>query len=578
MKTKIILITALFSLIFSACNKDILDKKPLDQFSDADFWNDPALVETAVNYNYRFLTPDDGYHDWEAYTNNCINGITYSLCHEFGPKGWTASDANKTQAYTFDGGIHGSDGSNLWGMGYREIRRCNIPISHLEKKENKTDREIQMLAEVKFMRAYQYHLLLRIYGGFVIVTKPLGLGDDLQLPRSNYIECVDFILKDLDEAAAVLPVEWDKANVGRITQGACLSLKGRVQLYSERWEDAANTYQTVMSSGTYSLFPDYRTMFFIENENNEEVILDVQFKYPEWTYLGSSRALSPTQNGGYGIGGPSQNLVDEFELIDGKKWNDPTSAYYDPANPWANREKRFYATVMYDQEVAFGKRVEIGTGYDGKGKLIKGADYRTSEKGTLSGYHLIKGINIEGENIYDGSTRLPINGRNIIILRYAEVLLSYAEARNEAFGPDGSVYDAVNQVRNRAGLPNLAEGLDKDEMRLKIRKERRIELALEWLYYYDCLRWHDLNALENDKNRIVEVDYVYELDASKNVKKDATGRKIIKSRTMRYETYPEPRIFNLDDDFGWFFPLPQREIDRNPNLIQNGQFTGNNKH
>lgn len=568
---------------FTGCNDDILNLKPLDEFSDATFWNDPGMAESAINRLYRFLDPDDSMQDWECFTDNAISGALWTPSHNLNQKGWTAGDANRlTRYWSLDvANFHGNNATSTtyssWKTNYREIRAANVAISNLEKVVNRSIRLNQLLAEAKFMRAYFYHNLIKRYGAVIIVDKPIGLNDSINFSRNTYKDCVDFIIKDLDAVIPVLPAVWDATNKGRVTSGAALALKGRVQLYSERWADAATTYQTIISSNKYSLFSDYQTMFFEENENNSEVILDFQLKFPEVIYFGNSQTLSGTQNG-WGAGGPSQTLVDQYELLDGKAWSDPTSIYYNAADPYANRDKRFYATVQYDQGVYFGKRLETGTGLDGKGKLIKGADIEKSSDVTQTGYYLCKAVDTRGILKYGTTSGVPTTatGTNVILIRYAEVLLSYAEAQNEAVGADASVYSAVNLVRKRAGLPDLPAGLSQEDMRKRIRKERRVELCFEYMYYYDCLRWRDRSNFAT-KPKVTTIKYTYALNTDGSVKIDATNRKVINARTLTYGDYFESRTFNLDTNFGWFLPIPQEEIDKNPNIIQNGVFTGNNK-
>ena len=578
---KYIIIIAIIA-VFAGCSEDILDKKPLDQYSDADFWKDPNLAVTAINQLYKYLTPDDAYHDWESFTDNSINGVGTGTTssRNYGQKGWTAADANGGMRYwSMDCAVtHEAPWvvSSTWKLCYREIRDCNNAIKNLTVVENRSERLDQLLAEAKFVRAYLYHILTSYFGGVIIVETPLGLNDNVNLPRNTYNECLDFMIKDLNDAATVLPKTWDATNIGRATSGAAKALKGRIQLYGERWADAAATYSSIINDdeNPYSLFPNYQTMFFQENENNQEVIMDVQFKYPELLYHGNAQCLSASQNG-WGAGNPTQDLVDQFELLDGKSWNDPSSVYYNASDPYANRDKRFYATVQHDQGVYFGKRLETGSGLDGSGSLIKGIDVEKPNDVTQTGYYLCKGIDTRGELIYDAGASLPIKATNVIVMRYAEVLLGYAEAKNEATGPDNTIYTAVNDVRHRAGLPDLPTGLSQDEMRAKIRKERRVELSFEHLYYFDCLRWKDKSRFATPK--VVKINYTYALNGDGTVKIDNTLRKEVVSRTFSYSEYAEKRVLNLDTDFGWFFPIPQDEIDKNHEIIQNGDFTGNTK-
>lgn len=581
-KIQYIIAIAFVSFIAVGCSESILDKKPLDQYSDADFWKDPNLAVSAVNQLYKYLTPDDSWHEWESFTDNAINGVGTgtTASHIYGQKGWTAQDANNgMRDWTMDCAIaHEAywDAPSTWILCYREIRDCNNVIKNLTELESRNERQDKLLAEAKFVRAYLYHALTRFFGGVIIVDSPLGLNDEVNLPRNTYNECVDFMIKDLDDAIGILPNKWGPTDTGRTTSGAAKALKGRIELYAERWADAAATYWSIINDAEryYKLFPNYQTLFLQENENNEEVIMDVQFLYPELLFHGNAQCLSASQSG-WGAGNPTQDLVDKFQLLDGKSWDAPTSIYYNPADPYANRDKRFYGTIQYDQGVYFGKRLETGSGLDGKGSVIKGIDIEKTNDVTQTGYYICKGIDTRGDLIYDAVSDLPIKGTNVIIIRYAEVLLGYAEAKNEAAGPDNTIYTAINEVRERAGLPNLPQGLSKDELRSRIRDERRVELSFEHLYYFDCLRWKNKTRFATPK--VANIDYTYALNNDGAVKTDETLRKVVTSRTFSYQEYAEKRVFNLDTDFGWFFPIPQTEIDKNPLIVQNGAFNGNTK-
>lgn len=573
MKFKIFLLSLILIAGTYGCNEELLETKPLDQFSDADFWKEPNLAQTFVNSIYKGLQPLDGFYDDECLTNNAENGITWVISNDLHSNGWKPTSTDRqwhedcvTRGYPWEDPY-----SNEWKVLFREVRQCNVAINNLSTTAESNERLKQLLGEAYFLRAYKYHELTRKYGGVMILKKALGPNDDFNLPRNTYKECVDFILADLNEAAKLLPTKWTGTDKGRASKLAALALKGRVQLYAGRWTESAATYKDIIDNkGTYGadLFNDFKGLFMEENENNKEVILDCQQLYPNFVWNAPSRCLSGSQNG-WGAASPSQNLVDQFELKDGKAWNDPTSAYYKANDPYAGREARFYATIMHDQGVYFGKRLETGTGIDGKGGLIKGTDIEKSNDVTQTAYYLQKHTNTSlNPNPY-GSNSLK-HGQNIILMRYAEVLLGFAEAQNEASGPNSSVYDAVNQIRLRAGLPELPSGLSKDQMRAKIRKERRLELCFEYSYYWDLIRWKAIDQL-TEPIYWAKIDYTYDLNADGSVKVDDTKRKVVLSRKFTY-LKKEDRNFNLGKDFNWFHPIPQGEIDKNPNLRQNGSF------
>lgn len=574
MKKIIYILTFFLAFGFAGCNKDLLDTKPLDQFSDADFWKDNNLAITFVNSIYKGLQPLDGFYDDECLTNNASNGVTWAMSHSFTQYGWKSNSTEADRQWHEECGTRGAPWDNStayeWKVLYKELRACNVAINNLIAGNTPTARLKQLLGEARFLRAYKYHELTRKFGGVILLDKALGPNDDLNQPRSTYKVCVDFIISDLDEAAKLLPDKWSGSDVGRASKLAALALKGRVQLFAGRWADAAATYKQIIDNkGNYGtgLFADFKGLFLMANKNNKEVILDCQILYPNFVWHAPLRCLPGSQNG-WGAASPSQNLVDQFELKDGKAWNDVTSTYYNAKNPYDGRDPRFYATIMYDQGIYFGKRLETGTGRDGKGTLIKGTDIEKSNDVTQTAYYLQKQTNTSLSAPYDGNSQE--NGNNIILMRYAEVLLGYAEAQNEAAGPDPSVYAAINELRARVSMPALPAGLSKDDMRKRIRKERRVELCFEYIYYWDLMRWHAIDQLTEPLNRVV-INYTYDLNSDGSVKVDNTTRKVVLSRIFSY-VKAEDRYNNLGKDYNWFHPIPQTEIDKNPNLKQNGQF------
>jgi hypothetical protein len=334
------------------------------------------------------------------------------------------------------------------------------------------------------------------------------------------------VLKDLDEAIPGLPVTIPAEENGRATQGAALALKARVLLYESRWDEAAAAAKAVMDLNVYHLFPSYRGLFLPQNENNSEVIFDVQFKQPEYpsawdTYLGIYDGNILTAAIGWSSIEPTTDFVDEYEMKDGSVWT-PTNPIADPADKYNNRDPRLDQTIFR------------------KGKKYNGVPYPVDADGYPGIY---TGFSFKKYTIYDTAAgpqvdynKSEING---IILRYADVLLMYAEAKNESSGVDQSVYDAVNAVRERAGMPDLPAGLNQDQMRDRIRHERRMEFVIEGLYYSDVRRW---KIAESVLNRDVELDGSYK-------------RGIMDDRT-----------FDPAKDYVW--PIPQREIDYSQKAIE----------
>ena len=363
-------------------------------------------------------------------------------------------------------------------------------------------------AEAKFLRAFYYSDLINKFGGVPLITEAPNLEEQGDLPRNEKDEIVTQILQDLDEAAAVLPVGNEP---GRATKGAAQALKARVLLYESSWSEAAAAAKEVMDSEAYSLFPDYRGLFKLENEGNSEVIWDIQYLMPRFGHA-FDNAVTTHSNVA-----PTKSLVDTYYMIDGQPLTE--SPLYDPSNPYENRDPRLYQTIRL-----------LGYMYNG--------EIDTREELDQTGFGTKK------FTTYSDSTTMPniSGGRsevNPIVIRYAEVLLTYAEAQNEAAGPDQSVYDAINEIRNRPSvdMPDLEPGLSKGEMRQVIRHERRIELALEGKYLQDIKRWRIAVDVMNGPV------YDWQGDVYTN------------------------RSFNPDRDYLW--AIPSDQIDLNQNLEQN---------
>ena len=285
-------------------------------------------------------------------------------------------------------------------------------------------------------------------------------------------------------------------------------------------------------------------MFYEENNGNIETILAK--KHIGGTPLGSVFIIEgqvPYHKeawGGDASYTPTQELVDDYQMANGLSISNPASGY-DPQNPYLNREKRFYQTVIYNGSLYRGDTIKTWDGSGSKNTL----DFGGASEAGQTGYYLRKTLQEKwAQNWYLTSSQ------DWIIFRYAEVLLNYAEAKNEASGPDVSVYDAINKIRNRSALPNLNEGLSKDEMRSAIRRERRIELAFEEKRWFDLRRW-----------KIAEQNLNGPLHAMK-ITKDNTGKYV-------YNVIPAPGGDRLFYPKNYVLPIPEYVIARNKSLKQN---------
>jgi len=317
------------------------------------------------------------------------------------------------------------------------------------------------IGEVRFIRGYYYFLLTQLYGDVVLSFRPLGKDSaSYRLPRTPKAVVIDSILSDLNFAAANLP---NTAYVGHVVRGTALGYIAKVYLAMQDWQDAAATAKTIKTENKFSLYTGgYRGLFLKPGQNgNPEIMFSGRYQVPNayspadylYTYSSSFQPVS--------------YLVNDYECTDGLRVT--SSPLYDPNNPYQHRDPRLLATVLVP------------------GVLYKGGiPFVPAALGASAGFLNKKGVD---------STRATVIGtqsdQDWVYLRYAEVLLMYAEAQNELVGPDSSVYNAVNAVRGRPGvnMPPLPAGLSQDSMRTRIRHERRIELALEGQRYFDLKRW-----------------------------------------------------------------------------------------
>lgn len=537
-----------FTFIGLSC-QNYLDVLPKERVSDATMWASTGNADIFLNGIYGSIRgPIDFFDHGDNYTDNSISQYLWA-----GSRG----------LYVLGIETPGTT-SNLqqWSQ-YNNIRKCNVFISNVENSSLDENWKKLRLAEARFLRAYFYSLLWTTYGGVPIITDVLdrnSQGDDIFRPRNTDDETFMFIVNECEAIANDLP---DYPGASRAGKGSALTLKAWCELFYAsplknttndklRWQAAANTFKQVMEMGVYSLFPNRETLFYEENNNNSEVIFDKT--YLGGTSIGNSRSgLQPicfvggTQNSWSGVN-VTQELVDEYAMANGLPITDPESGY-DPQNPYANREKRFYQDINFDGNIWNGHESVYWTG---SGSLNE-VDFNFGSTGRpCTVYHPLKGI----------ETQYYVNGHNLlssanwVIFRYAEVLLGYAEAQNEASGPDESVYEALNQIRQRVDLPPLKNGLSQEEMRIAIHRERRVELCFE------DKRWPDLIRLKLAEKLIPGTVHTMKIEM-------VNGRKT-------YSVVPtggSNRAF--DPAKNYLLPIPQSVMDRNPQLHQNPGY-GNN--
>ncbi|QHS58447.1 RagB/SusD family nutrient uptake outer membrane protein [Chitinophaga agri] len=500
MKTKhfIYSLIAFAGVTFTSCKKDYLDIVPTDRVSDAAILADSSLFNDFVLNRYLSIKLQD--KEGEGTNPGFGRGFEYAMWASVSDEAIYNNDDN---TWLIQRGLLAPENTGiagtLWGRSYRSIREVNWGLANIMQVQMGEGLRTRLRGELHFIRAFRYHDLIRNYGKVILVgDKVYELNDkptEADYTRSSLKECMDYAVAELDSAIAQLPAANDGSwESGRAIKGAAMALKARLLLYAASplynvgsWADAAAAAKAVMDLNQYSIAPDYAKLFL--DVNNNEIIFARQYA------IGARHVCLEIANGANGYNGwagntPLQNMVDAYEMNNGKPITDATSGY-DAANPYVNRDARFYASILYNGATYRNSTVQTYTP-GGKDSKDGPSNWNTSK----TGYYLRKFMDDRNpiDNPWDVAGLQPW-----IYMRYAEILLSYAEAQNEAVGPDATVYDAVNQVRQRQSVkqPVLTAGLTKEQMRTVIRRERQVELAFEEHRYYDVRRWNIAMQTEN---------------------------------------------------------------------------------
>lgn len=520
-----------------SCSDDFLDRSPLDRISDNDVWGDVNFIESTVNDVYNILRHGHS----EPFE---MIGLTDEGFRRGGPNGyWDVQSGTVTPTNMAC--------VNHWANLYSVITQCNYFFDKTKDTDFTADQMVKMNrmnGEMKFLRAYAYFRLVAWYGGVPLITKPFSLSDDFNLPKNTYSECMDFVVSELDGAAALLSVSYTGAEIGRLTRGAALALKARALLYmasplnnatndKNKWQAAADAAKAVIDLNVYSLFSDYRTLFLEENELNGEIIWDRRFRNKIRAEHAIDLLFWPNGSGGYGQQHPTQNLIDSYETTNGLLPKDDPS--YNPQNPYANRDPRFYASIMYNGMPWKGRKIETF--------LPGGLDSREGPTGwnaSETGYYPLKYCR---EEIEEPPARANTGNTQWIYIRYTEVLLNYAEAQFY-LGNEDVCREYLNKVRDRESvqMPHITESGSALEERM--RNERRIELVFEEHRFFDVRRWKI--AEQTERAAILRMD----------VAKLSDG-------TIKYEVvqFRNRNFFEKN----YVMPIPQDEINKSKLLEQN---------
>lgn len=583
MKNKLLIASLFAAGVFTACKKQgFLDNKADTAISETYVFTDSLRTLQFLTRIYQ----DAGFsfRKWRWHDHGNTEQSTDDA-------EYTWSGATQTPVILYNGTlspssyVNGNSALNdFWDLPYANIRRVNLLISKLPLAPLSEAKKKRMVAEARFLRAWYYHSLMIAYGGVPLIgDQVFAVTDVVNKPRSTYAECVDYILKELDEAAAELPLPnsasggYEDLDYGRITRGACMGLKSRLLLYAasplfnsaepyvagaaaekikaatygdyaqSRWQRAADAADAVIRSGFYALNKDNTTApgfgfydLFQKRVNSEYIFAYNRPMNRDWEgfYLPSGRGSKYVF--------PSHNLAVCFPMKNGKAIADPESGF-DPANPFTNRDPRFGYSIIYN-----GMPVWLGSQnskqpvwtYEG---APNGDGFVATNQNT--GYFVRKMVNTENGNNTE---------RGWGLIRYAEILLNYAEAINET-GQPALAYPKLIEIRDRAGIEPGDDGLygikanmTQSEMREFIRNERRIELAFEDHRFHDIRRWKlamTVNNGFNDRLRIVRSG------TSPNFTYTYTPTPSIRRHVFRPEMY--------------LMPIPDLEMRRMPAMVQN---------
>ncbi|NGM60824.1 RagB/SusD family nutrient uptake outer membrane protein [Sphingobacterium sp. SGG-5] len=509
-----------FLLTLWGCTTNSLDTIPQDRYTDQNFWTTQKNAMAALTGCYAVLRNPGMFDGGQATAllEETATPNAYNYTNRMGYGVIALGTHTNSNAVIFNA---------RWVDSYRGIGRCNNLLDKIDAVPMDDGLRTRMKAEAKFLRAFYYTMLTTYFGSVPLILEAPDTEKHGKLPKTERRKIITQIVNDLDDASAILPPIYTSNDIGRATKGAALALKARVLLFEAsplnnsgdpanptgdvlKWKAAADAAKAVIDMAPeagYDLFPNYRRLFMPENENSVECIFDVQFKAPE---QGSSFDVENRQ---WNENAPLQDLIDAYEMLPGFTYN--------AAQPYANRDLRMYQTIVFPGDTYMGSITTHTAPFKNTGYGVK----------KYSIYDAEPNSNIINEN------RSEIN---YMVIRYADVLLMYAEAMNEALAsPDAdinitNIYSAVNKIRQRGGLLPIGSGKTKVEMREIIRQERRVEFACEGLYYNDIRRWRTAESVLNAT--------IY----------NSQGQPIVK------------RSFDAGKDYWW--PVPLTQSDLNPNL------------
>jgi hypothetical protein len=530
-KKYIYLFAAVSGLTLTACNG--MENAPGNQFTDANFWDSPDRAQYVVNMAYAQMYNAGKMWRDESLSDNMIDG-----------RSTTDQRLMRMGQATPSTGIFASEWADLYGG----IKTCHVFLENIDAITNLDPaKKARMIAEIRFVRAYIYFRLTNFYGDIPFFTKDITVDESNTISRTSHAEVMAFIHQELNDIIGDLPSRNDlpESENGKITKGAVVALQARAYLMDSDWSNVQKYCEMLINQpetyGSYALFPSYRGLFEEGNEYNQEVILDRAYVRNLLTW-GEILDMVPLSKGGRVADRvPQQSLVDSYLTLTGYTI-DEAGTDYDANHPYDNRDPRLAATIIYDNydwsaNVGDGSKDEV-IHIDPAGDNTVDTYIGTGSNTTATGYYTRKWFAPQ-------ATGDMSSGLNIIMFRYADILLMWAEAKLEQNQMTADVWNStVRAIRQRAGFKtakalNFPADKSQAELRQILRNERRCELALEGLRWYDIKRWKA---------------------GSEYLTQPVRGASF---------THDIPWKFTFDENRDYLWAVPQSQIDLNPNLGQN---------
>jgi len=569
---KINLIILAFSMVLIlSCNKDYLNRFPESDPNSATYYTTADQLTLAINAAYNNLSYQQ-------------DGFPYQMQLE------GTSDLvwqrPTTDAQTIGLGQHTSNTTmirTIWTQSYIGIGRCNALLENMIKAKSVTTaaQYSRIEGEAKFLRAYYYGTLISLYGDVPLVVKSIP-AEESYLARTPKAEVLNAIFSDLDSAAAKLPLSYTGTDIGRATKTSALAFKSRIALYNAKWDVAAAASKAVIDLGYHALYPNYRNLFMYVGENSRESILAFDYKLTIRTNAAPQNNQARNSSGFSGLI-PTRALADSYECTDGLTID--KSTLYSTADPFKNRDPRMRQTLLGDGDTWFGAGgitfnmtfhpdSTTCSRYTPTFAKIPNLEV-TNAFSTYSGFIMKKYLDPQDMAVPNQSELA------FMLIRYAEVLLNYAEAKIELNQIDASVLDAINLVRARGygvaatqtTLYPAIKTTNQTELRAIVRRERKIELAGEGLRVFDIRRWNIAEKVMNGIlfGKAMNKAIYYSLPKptlDENSSPGYTSFTSLLSVVGNFKIMDNPRVFKSHN---LLWPIPQAELDvnKNPGFKQN---------